>query len=206
MKIILKNFRLILPHKNINEENSTLLIVDGKIAKRGKLETTDEKDAKVFDLKGKIVTPGFFDMHVHLREPGREDEETVITGCNSAASGGFTGVACMPNTEPAIDSAEVVNFILKQAKDHLVNVYPVGAATLGRKGEVISPMAELSEAGAIAFSDDGVAIKTASVLRRALEYLSIDYAKHGLNLPIPGWVDEMLEEEVRQGASPRAVA
>ena len=173
MKILLKNIHLINPFTNIDEDNTSLLIVNGKIEKTGKLDSTDEKEAKVFDLKGKIVAPGFFDMHVHLREPGREDEETVVTGCNSAANGGFTGVACMPNTEPAIDSAEVVNFILKQAKNHLVDVHPVGAATIGRKGEVISPMAELYEAGAVGFSDDGVAIKTASVLRRALEYSSM---------------------------------
>lgn len=173
MKIILKNLRLFNPYRNIDEENTSLLIVDGKIEKIGKLETSNEKDAKVFDLNGKIVAPGFFDMHVHLREPGREDEETVITGCNSAANGGFTGIACMPNTEPAIDSAEVVSFIINQAKNHLVDVHPVGAATIGRKGEVISPMGELNEAGAVAFSDDGVAIKTASVLRRALEYSSM---------------------------------
>ncbi len=173
MKILLKNIHLVNPYKNINEKNISLLIVDGKILKIGKIEKDDEQDAKVFELNNKIVSPGFFDMHVHLREPGREDEETVITGCNSAANGGFTSVACMPNTEPAIDSAEVVNFILKQSKNHLVDVYPVGAATVGRKGEVISPMAELFDAGAVAFSDDGVAIKTASVLRRTLEYSSM---------------------------------
>ena len=90
-------------------------------------------------------------MHVHLREPGREDEETVITGCNAAAAGGFTGLACMPNTEPAIDTAEVINLIKSKAANHLVEVYPVAAATVGRKGEVISPMAELNEAGAVGF-------------------------------------------------------
>jgi len=109
-------------------------------------------------------------MHVHLREPGREDEETVVTGCNAAANGGFTGIACMPNTQPAIDSAETLNFIKAQANFHLVNVYPVAAATIGREGKVLSPMAELFEAGAVGFSDDGVAIKTASILRKVLEY------------------------------------
>ncbi len=173
MKILLKNIHLINPYTNVDKENSSFLIVNGKIEKMGKFDSNDEKEAKVFDLNDKIVAPGFFDMHVHLREPGREDEETVVTGCNSAAYGGFTGVACMPNTEPAIDSAEVVNFILKQARNHIVDVHPVGAATIGRKGEVISPMAELFEAGAVGFSDDGVAIKTASVLRRALEYSSM---------------------------------
>ncbi len=170
MKIILKNINLLNPEYGINEKGTDLLITDGKISKIGKIPDKETGDAKVYDLTGKYVVPGLFDMHVHLREPGREDEETVVTGCNSAANGGFTGIACMPNTEPAIDSAEVVTMIKEKAQNHIVDVYPVGAATLGRKGEVISPMAELVEAGAVGFSDDGVAIKTSAMLRRSLEY------------------------------------
>ncbi len=135
--------------------------------------------------------PGLFDMHVHLREPGREDEETVVTGCNSAANGGFTGIACMPNTDPAIDSAEVVTLIMKQSANHLVDVYPVGAATVGRKGEVLSPMAELKDAGVVAFSDDGVAIKTASILKRSLEYAKM------FDLPI---IEHCEDESLAGGA------
>ena len=154
--------------------------------------SSDEiKDAREFDFAGKILVPGLFDMHVHLREPGREDEETVITGCNSAASGGFTGVACMPNTEPAIDTAEVVKFIKEQASNHLVDVYPVAAASVGRKGEIISPMAELVDAGAVAFSDDGVVIKTSSVLRRAFEYSNM------YNVPI---IEHCEDETLSEGA------
>ena len=170
MKIVLTNVNIVNPVKKINETNSSILIENGMIVKIGKLSASELKDAKEFDLSGKYIVPGFFDMHVHLREPGREDEETVKTGCNSAANGGFTGIACMPNTEPAIDSAEVVSLIKKQAEGHLVDVYVIGAATQGRKGEVISPMAELHEAGIVGFSDDGVAIKTASILKRTLEY------------------------------------
>jgi dihydroorotase len=170
MKIILKNARLLNPGQNFDKDKTDILLSDGVISKIGELQKDETKDAREFDFTGKIIVPGFFDMHVHLREPGREDEETVISGCDSAANGGFTAVACMPNTEPAIDSAEVISLIKKQAAQHLVNVYPVAAATVGRKGEVISPIAELFEAGAVAFSDDGVAIKTASILRRALEY------------------------------------
>ena len=121
-------------------------------------------------MNNKYCVPGLFDMHVHLREPGREDEETIETGCDSAAAGGFTGVACMPNTNPAIDSAEVVKFIKAKSSSHLVDVYPVAAATLGRKGEALSPMAELNEAGAVAFSDDGNSIANAKILRFAFEY------------------------------------
>ena len=170
MKLILKNVNVFHPKENLDEKNISVFLVDGRIAKLSSKIGKEADGAKEIDLTGKILLPGFFDMHVHLREPGREDEETVISGCNSAANGGFTAVACMPNTEPAIDSAEVVKFIKDQAKDHLVAVFPVGAATLGRKGEVIAPMAELTEAGAVGFSDDGVAIKNSSVLRRALEY------------------------------------
>ncbi|MEJ2614536.1 MAG: amidohydrolase family protein [Ignavibacteriaceae bacterium] len=115
MKIILKDVNIVHPQQNQLKEKTSLLIVDGVITKIGNLDKEDSKDAKVFELNGKVVTPGFFDMHVHFREPGREDEETVQTGCNSAANGGFTGVACMPNTEPAIDSAQVIELIKKQA-------------------------------------------------------------------------------------------
>ncbi len=170
MKIVLKNSHILHPEQKIDKDKTDILLVDGVISKIGNLSKEDLKDVQEYELNGKYVVPGFLDMHVHLREPGREDEETVISGCNAAANGGFTGVACMPNTEPAIDSAEVVSMIKKKAADHLVDVYPIAAATVGRKGEVISPMAELYENGAVGFSDDGVAIKTSAILRRALEY------------------------------------
>ncbi len=170
MKVILKNVSLFHPVQKIDEKGIDILLTDGVISKIGKINPEEISGVKVFDLSNKHIVPGFFDMHVHLREPGREDEETVQSGCNAAANGGFTGIACMPNTEPAIDSAEVVSFIKKQSKDHLVDVEVIGAATLGRKGEYISPMAELYEAGVVGFSDDGVAIKTSGILKRAFEY------------------------------------
>ena len=170
MNIVLKNITLINPEQKLNQKNIDLLISNGIIKKIGNLSKDDTQNSEVFDFSGKYVVPGLFDMHVHLREPGREDEETVITGSNAAANGGFTGIACMPNTEPAIDTAEVAEFIKKQAKNHLVDVHVIAAATQGRKGEMISPMAELYEAGAVGFSDDGVAIKTAGILRKVLEY------------------------------------
>ncbi|AFH49896.1 Dihydroorotase [Ignavibacterium album JCM 16511] len=170
MKLLLKNASVINPAQNLNEKEFDILIEDGIIQQTGKNLQINSDDVKTIDLSGKIISPGFIDIHVHLREPGREDEETVETGCNAAANGGFTAVACMPNTEPAIDSAEVIEFIKKQASNHLVDVYPVAAASLGRKGEVLSPMAELKDAGAVGFSDDGVAIKSSSLLKRALEY------------------------------------
>ncbi len=169
MKLLLKNCHIIHPSEKIDRKAHILL-------KDGLIESIEENIPdltdidKTVDLSNQIVAPGFFDMHVHLREPGREDEETVATGCKAAAVGGFTAVACMPNTEPAIDSAEVVNFIREAARGNIVDVYPVGAATLGRKGESLAPLGELYDAGAVAFSDDGVAIKSAKMARMVMEY------------------------------------
>ncbi len=170
MKLILKDINLLNPHSKIDLQKTSVYLEDGVIKEIGDSEKIKIKDAEVYELSDKYVVPGFFDMHVHLREPGREDKETVVTGCNAAANGGFTGIACMPNTTPAIDSAEIVNYVKKQARNHLVDVYPIAAATLERKGDVLSPMAELNEAGVVGFSDDGDAIKTASILRKVLEY------------------------------------
>ena len=190
MKIALKNCQLVHPLQKINKK-SNLLIEHGIITKIGNLTTEDLKNAEVFDLKDNFVSPGFFDMHVHLREPGREDEETIQTGCDAAAQGGFTGIACMPNTEPTLDSAEVISLIKEKAKNHLVEVFPVAAATVGRKGEIISPMAELFSAGAVGFSDDGVAIKTARILKTALEYSTM------FDVPI---IEHCEEESLASGA------
>jgi dihydroorotase len=191
MKIILKNVNIIHPEDKIDLKSTSVLLTEGIISKIGELNKEEIGEAREFDFSGKILVPGLLDMHVHLREPGREDEETVLTGCNSAAAGGFTAVACMPNTDPAIDTAEVVKFIKEQAANHLVDVYPVAAASLGRKGEIISPMAELVEAGAVAFSDDGVAIRTSSVLRRAFEYSNM------YNTPI---IEHCEDESLADGA------
>ncbi|MEW6005067.1 MAG: dihydroorotase [Stygiobacter sp.] len=175
MKIILKQIKIIDPSSSLNEVND-ILIEDGVIKKIGSINEDEFKSSKIFEMDGKIVTPGFFDMHVHLREPGREDEETIETGSNAAAVGGFTGIACMPNTNPAIDSAEVVRFIKEKSSNHLVDVFPIGAATLNRKGESISPILELYEAGVVGFSDDGNVIKSAGILRNVLEYSKITKA------------------------------
>ena len=169
MKILLKGLRIVNPEQNI-DKNSDILIEDGIIKRLGNISGADFDGLKEYDYTGKVCVPGLYDMHVHLREPGREDKETVISGCNSAAAGGYTGIACMPNTDPSIDSAEVVKFIIDRAKEHLVEVNPIGAVTKGRKGESLAPLLELSDAGAVGFSDDGVAVKTAAILRNALEY------------------------------------
>jgi dihydroorotase len=144
--------------------------LNGKITKIGSATEKELNDSKVFDYEGKYCAPGFFDMHVHLREPGREDTETIKTGCESAAAGGFTGVASMPNTDPAVDSSDVVRSIIDKSKSLLVDVHPIAAVSVRREGESLAPMAELFDNGAVAFSDDGVSVKSASLLRSAFEY------------------------------------
>jgi dihydroorotase len=169
MQIVLKGTVLLDPQQKLNHK-ADLLIVDGIINKVGNLSKDDYRHSTVYEFDDKYCAPGFFDMHVHLREPGREDEETILTGSNAAAAGGFTGLACMPNTNPVIESAEIVRFIKEKSSSHLVEVFPVGAATHERKGEGLSPMSELFEAGAVAFSDDGSAVRTAGILRLAMDY------------------------------------
>lgn len=169
MQVLLKGVRVLNPEQNLDQK-SDILIENGIIKEIGSIESGKYQSAKVLELEGKVCVPGLYDMHVHLREPGREDEETVITGSNSAAAGGFTGIACMPNTNPAIDTAEVVRFIAEKSEKHLVEVNPIGAVTNGRKGESLAPMLELADAGVVGFSDDGDVVKTSALLRSALEY------------------------------------
>ncbi len=168
MDILIKNAHVIDPANKINEE-SDILIEKGKISKVAKnIKTTS---AKVIDAKGKIAAPGLFDMHAHLRQPGREDEETVFSASKSAAKGGITSVCAMPNTDPVCDNRGQVEFVFSEArKAGLVNVYPIAAITKGLKGDVLSEIGDLKDAGAVAISDDGKPVINAEVLRRALEY------------------------------------
>jgi dihydroorotase len=125
-------------------------------------------------VPGMLVCPGLVDMHAHLREPGREDKETIETGTAAAVRGGFTAVACMPNTEPAIDNQEVVSFVLERAaRRGSCRVLPVAAITVGRRGKALTEMFDLAEAGAVAVSDDGDSVDNPGVMRRALEYASM---------------------------------
>jgi dihydroorotase len=179
MKLHLKSGRLIDPIKG-KDVVTDMLIVDGRIERLGTSLSSD-KSFEVIDLKNKIIAPGFIDMHVHLREPGYEHKETIETGCGSAAAGGFTAVCCMPNTNPAIDEESVVRYVQEEgrrATGGLVDVFPIAAASKGRKGEELSPMAELAKAGAVAFSDDGSPIANAELMRRIFEYSSM------YNLPV----------------------
>jgi dihydroorotase len=127
--------------------------------------------AQVFDAAGLIVAPGFIDMHVHLREPGQENSETIETGTRSAARGGFTAVCCMPNTKPVNDNASVTRFIMDRAKASAsVRVWPIGAASVGSKGEAIAEIAAMKQAGIVAVSDDGKPIATAKLTRQVMDY------------------------------------
>jgi dihydroorotase len=130
-------------------------------------------DADLLDLRGHLVTPGWFDLHVHLREPGGEVGETILSGCQAAMNGGFTGVACMPNTEPPLDDAGRVRWVMEKAASLPVDVQVVAAATRGRSGKQLVEMSELVELGVRAFSDDGKPIADTAVLRHALEYANM---------------------------------
>jgi dihydroorotase len=168
MKLLIKNGRLVDPASG-TDATLDVLIEDGKFAAVDK--SISSRGVEVFDATGMVVAPGFIDMHVHLREPGFERKETIATGLAAALAGGFTGVACMPNTNPVNDCASVTNYILNRAKaSSPVAVYPIGSVTQGQKGEDLSLFAELQEAGAAAFSDDGLPVKSSKVMRRALEY------------------------------------
>jgi len=170
MNVLLKKIRLINPEQNLNEV-SDVLIIDGKIKEIGNIKSIP--NIETFEFENAICSPGFFDMHVHFREPGYEQAETLESGALSAAAGGFTAVAIMPNTTPAIDNGDMIKSIKAKAENFLVDVHPIGAVTIKRKGERLAPLAEMAEEGAIAFSDDGVAVKTSKLLRYALEYSSM---------------------------------
>src|SRR5258708_10916996 len=134
-------------------------------------EISSRNGFEVFDAGGQIVAPGFIDLHAHLREPGQESSETIETGTNAAASGGFTAVCCMPNTKPVNDSASVTRFILDRAKTCAsVRVWPIGAASAGSEGEAIAEIAAMQQAGIVAVSDDGKPIATAKLARQVMDY------------------------------------
>src|SRR3990170_869571 len=169
MKMLLKGGRVIDP-ANGRDGAFDVLIDDGRIARVGKDIPVDGAD--VFEMKrGWIIAPGLIDIHVHLREPGQEHKETVRTGTASAVAGGFTAVACMPNTDPVNDHAGITQFILKKAAEaQLARVYPIGAVSIGSTGDQLAEVADQKAAGCVAFSDDGHPVATALLMRRALEY------------------------------------
>jgi len=185
-KLLLRGGRIIDPSQDIDGEMD-LLIEGGKIAALGKdiyrsgmdSPKTSGADFKVLDLRGMIVAPGLIDMHTHLREPGFEYRETIRTGSEAASHGGFTSVACMPNTRPVNDNRSVTEFIIRRAAEcNLVNVYPIAAVSRGSEGVTMAEFWDLKNAGAVAFSDDGKPVTNSALMRRALEYAS------SLDMPI----------------------
>ncbi|MBE9486913.1 MAG: dihydroorotase [Chloroflexi bacterium] len=168
MKILVKSGRVIDP-ANYIDEKLDILIVDGIIAELS--PHIDAGDAEVINAAGLLVTPGLVDMHVHLRDPGFEYKEDIVTGTRAAAAGGVTSVACMPNTDPVNDSLAVTKYIISKAREQgSINVFPIGSITKGMKGEILSEMGELKEGGCVGFSDDGLPVKNGEMMRRALEY------------------------------------
>ena len=169
-KILLTNASIINGQNNF-DGLFDLLIIDGKITQiKPEIKFSPQFDGEIIDLSNKLIMPGLLDIHVHFREPGREDEETILSGAQAAMAGGFTAVCTMPNTQPVTDNRETVEFIRDQLKNHLVSLYPIAAITRGQRGEELVEMAELIDAGVVAFSDDGVSVANSLVLRRAMEY------------------------------------
>jgi dihydroorotase len=189
MKRLLKSGRLVDP-VNGRDGAFDLLIEDGRIARVGR-DIPVDPGVEVVDIpSGFVVCPGLIDIHVHLREPGQEHKETIATGTAAAVAGGFTAVACMPNTTPVIDNAGVAEYVLKKAAEaSLARVYPIGAVSRGQKGEQLADIAELKQVGCVAITDDGHPVATALLMRRALEYASM------FNLP----VIEHCEEQTLKG-------
>src|SRR5215475_85794 len=177
--LLIKNGRVIDPASKTDAAMDLLL--DGEkiqeVAAAGKIGAG--AGAEILDAKGLMVAPGFIDLHAHLREPGQESSETMETGTHAAARGGFTAVCCMPNTKPINDNASVTRFILDRARaTGSVRVWPIGAASVGSKGEAISEIAGMKEAGIVAVSDDGKPIATAKLARQVMDYCA------SLNLPV----------------------
>lgn len=170
-RTLFRNIRALNPDQSLDEQVD-LLIADGVIEAIG-ADLAVPEGTDVREASGWVAAPGFFDMHVHLREPGGTHKETIESGCASAANGGFTGVCCMPNTTPSIDSPEVIHSILWKAQNFPVEVIPSAATTKGRKGEELAPMGELFAAGARLFTDDGDCVRSPEVMRRAFEWASM---------------------------------
>jgi dihydroorotase len=184
MKMLIRGGRVIDPSQGIDEVID-ILVERGVIKELGKGLSAGD-GCETLEAAGLLVTPGLIDMHVHLRDPGFEYKEDIVTGTKAAAAGGFTSVACMPNTRPVNDNGEVTSYIVNRARDEaLVNVFPVGAITLGSRGEELVDMALLKEAGCVALSDDGVPVSDVGMMRRALE------AAARVGLPVISHAEEL---------------
>jgi dihydroorotase len=187
MRLLLRGGRIADPSQQLDDE--TDLLIEGRtIAGLGKdlIGAEGTYDLSILELKGKLVVPGLIDMHTHLREPGFEYKETLRTGSLAAAAGGFTSLACMPNTDPVNDNRSVTEFILRKAGEcGIVNVYPVAAVSKSSEGTVLAEFADLRDAGAVAFSDDGKSVMNSGLMRRALEYAD------ALGMPVISHCEDM---------------
>ena len=170
--ILFRSGRVVDPSQQLDEVTD-VLVQDGRVAGIGRdLGTPD--GARVVDASGLVVAPGLIDVHVHLREPGQEDRETIATGAASAVAGGFTGVCAMPNTDPVIDNQAAVGFVkARGAEAGLARVYPIGCISLGQRGEQLAEFGEMVGAGAVAVSDDGHPVMSSQLMRTALEYAKV---------------------------------
>ena len=180
--LLLKGGTLLDPETG-TRRRADVLIRDGIIARVA--EALDADDVPAYDCTDRLIAPGWMDMHVHFREPGYEHKETIETGARAAAAGGFTTVACMPNTDPPIHTRDVVEFILERAEPTPVDVHPIATVSKERAGSELAEMADLEEGGAVAFSDDGSPVQHAGLMRRALEYSSM------LERPIINHMEEL---------------
>jgi dihydroorotase len=190
MRLLVKGGRVVDPSRGL-DETADVLLADGLVADVG--PRLPARGAEVFDAAGLVVCPGFIDLHVHLREPGREDKETIATGTRAAAAGGFTAVCAMPNTDPVNDTAGITRSILERARvGGAVRVFPIGAITRGSRGEELAEYGDLREAGCVALSDDGRPVASARMMRRALEYA------RAFDLPV---IDHCEDPTLSQGAS-----
>jgi dihydroorotase len=189
-RLLLKGGRVIDPAQGVDHD-ADVLLVDGLVAEVG--GRPSGRGAETIDVSGRVVCPGFIDLHVHLREPGREDKETIVTGTHAAAAGGFTAVCAMPNTDPVNDQAGITRAILERARaEGAVRVYPIGAITRGSRGEELAEYGDLADAGCVAVSDDGRPVVSARVMRRALEYA------RGFGLTV---IDHCEDPTLSEGAS-----
>ena len=169
-RLTLTGGRVIDPANHLDQVTD-LVLEDGKVASIGKVA---KPEGATLDASGCIVCPGLIDVHVHFREPGQEDKETIATGAAAAIHGGFTSVCCMPNTQPALDDDSRIEFVYRQAAEaNLCNVYPIGAATQNRDGQELAEIALMAQSGAVGFSDDGVGIASAGVMNKALTYVAM---------------------------------
>jgi dihydroorotase len=167
-RLLLRGGRVVDPAQGI-DTTLDVLVAEGKVEEVG--PRLSSRGAQALEMKGLVVCPGFIDVHTHLREPGREDKETIATGTRAAAAGGFTAVCAMPNTDPVNDNEGITRFMIDKARtEGAVRVYPIGATTRGSRGEELSEYGDLRQAGCVAVSDDGHPVASARVMRRALEY------------------------------------